>query len=286
MKRQYYYSEDNSLIKLISVAILFYIGNLVFEYSTNRANFWKHLFYGVFILIIIISGILGWKKWRENKNRKRFDKLIEEVRSTSQEENIINFINRFGLEGRRRYGWSFRNHFFDWERINDLERDLSRKIAYLRTDKQHRDIFILLRYYIQIKEERLTRESIKKEPQKFANLTGVEFEKLIYRLATAMGYSAEWIGKSGDQGGDLIANRDGGRLLIQAKCYRNWSTGNEAVQQVVAAMKIYDCNEAVVITTSYFTPEAITLAKVNNVELISKEKLQGMLIKYLKESWS
>lgn len=88
------------------------------------------------------------------------------------------------------------------------------------------------------------------------------------------------------RGGDLIANKDGERLLIQAKCYKDWSTGNEAVQQVVAAMKYYDCNRAAVITTSYFTPEAIVLAKVNNVELVPKQRLQEMLLKYLNESWS
>ena len=95
----------------------------------------------------------------------------------------------------------------------------------------------------------------------------------------------ELIGRSGDQGGDLIANKNGERILIQAKCYRDWSTGNMAVQQVVGAMKLYNCNKAKVVTTSYFTKEAISLAKANGTELISREQLQELLMRFLNENW-
>jgi len=285
MRRQYD-SEENPLAGVITGILFLYIFYLIVEFLTNRANFWKWLIYGLLIIVFVVSGISGWNRWRKNKAKKRFEKLTDEIRSTGQEEYIINFINRFGLEGRSGNGWSFRNHFFDWHRIDDLEQVLTEKNIHLRSNEKHRDIYNLLRYYIQQKEKKLTRESIKKDPQKFASLTGVELEKLIYRLFIAMGYSVEWIGKSGDQGGDLVANKNGERLLIQAKCYRDWSTGNAAVQQVVAAMKYYDCNKAMVITTSYFTPEAITLAKSNSTELISKERLQKMLLDYLGESWS
>jgi restriction system protein len=101
-----------------------------------------------------------------------------------------------------------------------------------------------------------------------------------------MGYVVELIGRTGDQGGDLVANKDGERILIQAKCYRDWSVGNDAVQQVVGAMKIYDCNKTMVITTSTtFTPEAHALAMANKTDLISKNELSTMLLKYLGESW-
>ncbi|MDI6820651.1 MAG: restriction endonuclease [Patescibacteria group bacterium] len=116
-------------------------------------------------------------------------------------------------------------------------------------------------------------------------LSGTDFEKLLYRLFEAMGYKVELVGHSGDQGGDLIANKEGERVLIQAKCYRDWSTGNAAVQQVVGAMNHYNCNKTIVVTTSHFTSEAIILAKDNKTELVSKERLQELLLKYLGESW-
>jgi HJR/Mrr/RecB family endonuclease len=208
--------------------------------------------------------------------------VLNKLKSLGQEEYLKNFITQFGLEGKKsRQGYVFRNHNFDWDRINDLKKILKEKGIISR----EKDVFSILRFYIQEKEEAYTRESIHKEPQKFTFLSGSDFEKLLYRLFERMGYKVELTGRSGDQGGDLIAIRDGERILIQAKCYRDWSTGNAAVQQVVGAMKYYDCARAIVITTSHFTPEAISLAKANKTELISKEQLQEMILKYLGESW-
>lgn len=116
-------------------------------------------------------------------------------------------------------------------------------------------------------------------------LSGTDFEKLLYRLFEKMGYAVEHIGKTGDQGGDLIANKNGERTLIQAKCYRDWSVGNAAVQQVAAAQKLYDCGKTMVVATSTFTNEAVQLAKANNTELIGKTRLQNLLLQYLGESW-
>ena len=214
-------------------------------------------------------------------HKKHFNSLLDKLKNSGQEDYLKNFINRFGLEGGRGEGYVFRNHKFEWDRINDFKKILREK-GVISNDK---DIFALLRFYIQENEEKLTRESIHREPQKFGNLNGSEFEKLLYRLFEAMGYKTEWIGKSGDQGGDLIANKNGERILIQAKCYRDWSTGNSAVQQVVGAVKYYDCNKAMVITTSHFTNEAVALAKANQTELVFKERLQELLLKFLGESW-
>jgi len=259
-----------------------YILYLVVLWFTNKANFWRWVVYGIVVVMGFIAIMFLWREIRYRLSQKNLSKVLANLRNARQEEYLKNFISRFGLENTRREGWSFRNYKFDWDRINDLKKIL--KEAGVTSNEK--DVFALLRFYIQEKEEQLTRESIRKEPQKLASLAGAEFEKLLYRLFEAMGYKVELIGKSGDQGGDLIANKYGERVLIQAKCYRDWSTGNDAVQQVVAAMKYYDCNKAMVITTSYFTSEAIVLAKANKTELISKERLQELLLNFLSESWS
>lgn len=275
--------EDLLVNILIFCAIIVFIYMLGL-YFTNKTAFWKDIIYGV-IGVVAIGGILfTLGRFLDNLGKKRWLGLLDEIKQNDQEENIRNFINRFGLEGRNVQGWSFRNHVFDYDRIRDLEKEIIESGIKLRTGKK-REIFNLLQYYIQQKEEGLTRESIKREPQKFAVLSGNDFEKLLYRLFEAMGYKTEHVGHSGDQGGDLIANRGGERILIQAKAYRDWSTGNDAVQQVVGATRYYECNKAIVVTTSHFTPEAITLAKANNTELISKDRLSELLLQYLHESW-
>lgn len=239
---------------------------------------------GCTILAFIIY--FGLKYLFKTLNKKRVVSLLQSLKKSGLEEYVENFINRFSFEGKNINGWEFRNRKIDWDRINDLEKYLIEKGVDLKTTEKHRDVFRILRYYIQRKEENLTRESIRKEPQKYTLLNGTDFEMLLYRLFVAMGYVVEHIGRSGDQGGDLIANKDGERTLIQAKCYRDWSVGNEAVQQVVGAMQFYNCHKTMVVTTSsVFTPEAHALARANNTELISKDRLSELLIQYLHENW-
>jgi HJR/Mrr/RecB family endonuclease len=286
-KRKYYYEDgDNGVfdeyIELIArVAVAPYFLYLIVLFFTNRANFWRWVGYGIGVVAVFIAIIYLRREIKSYRHRAHIEKLIGNLKKSGQEEYLKNFISRFNRENPKGEGWSFRNYKFDWDRINDLKEILYEK----KVISEDNDVFKILKHYIQEKEEQLTRESIQKDPQKLGSLTGQEFEKLLYRLFEAMGYRVEWIGKSGDQGGDLIANKNGERILIQAKCYRDWSTGNDAVQQVVAAMKYYDCNQAMVITTSYFTSEAINLAKANNVALISKNQLQELLLQYLGESW-
>lgn len=289
MSRYYkrrYDDEEDPIAKILSVVVVVYILSLVYFYKTNSENFWHWLLYGI-IFVIVISGLMiGYKLFKQKRAQAHLDKLLKQIRSAGQEGYIQNFINRFGLENRNIKGWTFRSHNFDFARINDLEKVLLEHRVDIRHNESNKDIYKLLRYYIQEKEEALTRESIKTEPQKYSLLSGSDFEKLLYRLFEAIGYKVEYIGKTGDQGGDLIANRNGERILIQAKCYKDWSVGNAAVQQVVGAMKFYDCNKTMVITTSSnFTKEADILAHANHTDLVSKNQLTEMLIKYLGENW-
>lgn len=216
---------------------------------------------------------------------RHFENILEDLSRKGLDQYINNFLDRFSFESNRIEGFTYRNRRIDWDRLNDLEKYLINQGVPLKTGK-NRDMYELLRYFIQSKEEKLTTESLKTSPQRFSLLSGTDFEKLLYRLFEKMGYKVEWIGHSGDQGGDLIANREGERILIQAKCYRDWSTGNEAVQQVVGAMKYYGCNRSMVVSTSKFTQEAYALGRANNTDLISKDRLSELLLQYLGESWA
>ena len=260
---------------------IIYVFALLIIFLVDRAKFWILFNYTILIFLFLLIVLFLFKKIKKDFNKKRLNSLIHNLKSKNQEEYLINFINRFGFEGRKNYSWRFRNYNFSLDRINDLKKILKES----KIIEKDRDVFWLLKYYINKKEEELTRGSIEKEAQKFSMLSGEDFEKLLYRLFSAMGYKVQLVGKRGDQGGDLIAIKDDERLLIQAKCYNDWYTGNKAIQEVVAAMKYYDCNKAIVVTTSYFTSEAIDLAKVNNVSLIPKNQLQEWLLKYLGENW-
>jgi restriction system protein len=107
----------------------------------------------------------------------------------------------------------------------------------------------------------------------FQSLSGVEFETYIAKLLRSRGYDVRGTPKTGDQGADLIAKKDGRTFIIQAKRYQG-IVGNRAVQEVNSAVDFYGGDEGWVITNSTFTPSAVALAQKTNVKLIDGPALR------------
>lgn len=107
-------------------------------------------------------------------------------------------------------------------------------------------------------------------------MSGQEFENFISHLFRKMGYSSEVTKTSGDQGIDVIVEKNGKRIGIQTKCYSN-TVSNKAIQEVVAGIKYYQLTKGIVITNNYFTESAKILAHSNEVVIwdrsILKEKI-------------
>jgi restriction endonuclease Mrr len=107
-------------------------------------------------------------------------------------------------------------------------------------------------------------------------LTGYEFENYLSKLFTGMGYIVEETKLAGDQGADLVIEKMGVKTVVQAKRY-NSNVGNSAIQEIVASKNLYNADEAMVVTNSFFTQSAIQLAKSNNVKLIDRDSLNKMI---------
>ncbi len=283
MARRRYKNDDGSIWSIAYSVSVLYVFYLVFLWLTNKPAFWRWFWYGVIFIAVIIGGTYAWSEFQYRRKEKRLNTLLASLKQAGLEEYVKNFIARFGMQKGKKGDWMYRGHSFDWERLKDFRKVLNEKGMRLSYDKWD-DISSILHYYIQQDEENLTRESISLNPKKFTDLSGPEFENLLYRLFSAMGYAVQKTGKVGDQGGDLIANMSGQRIVIQAKRYTG-TVGNAAIQEAVAAKKFYDCNRIMVATNSSFTREAIELAEVNSVELVGGEKLSELLLQYLKESW-
>jgi len=103
-------------------------------------------------------------------------------------------------------------------------------------------------------------------------MSGEEFEYFITQLFTTMGYKTIHTKLSGDQGVDVIAEKGDIKIAIQTKCYSG-VVGNSAIQEIVAGMKYYDADKAMVITNSSFTRSAVELAQKNNVQLWDRKTL-------------
>ncbi len=103
---------------------------------------------------------------------------------------------------------------------------------------------------------------------------GYDFEKYVAKLYQKLGYEIEEVTrKSGDQGADVIVNKNGKKYVIQAKFY-NSPVSNKAVQEVVAAIGMYKADKGIVVTNNRFTDSAIELAKANNIELVNGNKIE------------
>jgi hypothetical protein len=108
-------------------------------------------------------------------------------------------------------------------------------------------------------------------------MTGGPFESFLSQVFQEHGYIVERVGRSGDQGVDLIVARDGSRVAIQAKGYVGTTVGNEAVQQVYAGMSFHRCNSAAVLTNSRFTPAARALAQRIGCRLIDGSEIPDLI---------
>ena len=109
-------------------------------------------------------------------------------------------------------------------------------------------------------------------------MDGKTFEKYLKVFFEKLGYKVERTKYIGDYGADLVTINNGVKTVIQAKRYKN-RVGIKAVQEVVASKGYYNCDKAMVVTNSYFTNQAKTLASRNKVELWDRKLLVKNLLK-------
>lgn len=109
------------------------------------------------------------------------------------------------------------------------------------------------------------------------NMEGPKFEQFIVELLEKLEYEdVHQTGGSGDQGVDVLAEKDGVQYAIQCKRYSH-TLGNTPVQEVNAGCQHYGCHVGVVVTNNYFTVDAKELAKSCKVLLWDRDKLVSML---------
>lgn len=109
------------------------------------------------------------------------------------------------------------------------------------------------------------------------NMEGHDFEYWCADLLQKNGYeNVEVTPGSGDQGIDVLAERDGIKYAIQCKCYSH-DLGNTPVQEAEAGRVFYGCHVGVVMTNRYFTKGAKELAEKTRTILWDRDKLEKML---------
>jgi restriction system protein len=116
------------------------------------------------------------------------------------------------------------------------------------------------------------------------------FERLVVRLLVKLGYggteadAAQAVGKSGDGGIDGTIKQDPLGLdivYVQAKRYDSKAVGGPEIREFVGALSQRHASKGVFITTSTFTPAAVTVASTvaQKVILIDGEQLARLMIR-------
>lgn len=122
-------------------------------------------------------------------------------------------------------------------------------------------------------EYALVAQTYENENIQYDSMSGEEFEKYVAQILNKMGFCNIRLTKgSGDQGVDILAEKDRIRYAVQCKRYSN-PVGNKAVQEIFAGVSFYHCHVGIVATNNYFTKSAKELAYENGVVLWDKDFL-------------
>lgn len=103
-------------------------------------------------------------------------------------------------------------------------------------------------------------------------MDGLAFEQYLVRLFTRLGFSVRHVGARNDYGADLIVERNGSRIAVQAKARRDY-VAISAVQQALGARFYYGCEGALVVTNRFFSTPAKELAHKADVALWDRKDL-------------
>lgn len=115
--------------------------------------------------------------------------------------------------------------------------------------------------------------------KKLDHLSGIEFEHLVSIILKKSGYHHVKLTKnSNDYGIDILAKKNHLSHGFQCKRYQK-NIGVAAIAQTKAGQLYYHLDSVTVITNSYFTHQAITLAKCNDISLIDRNQLLKMIKK-------
>jgi restriction system protein len=112
-----------------------------------------------------------------------------------------------------------------------------------------------------------------------------DFEILVGEFYRRQGYSVTQAGGAHPDGGvDLILTAAGKTILVQCKHWKVYKVGVKVVREIYGVMTSENADEAIVITSGYFTPEALDFANAKPIQLIDGKALVRMITE-VKDIW-
>jgi HJR/Mrr/RecB family endonuclease len=103
--------------------------------------------------------------------------------------------------------------------------------------------------------------------------TPIEFEARCSEVLKKQGWTTRLTKSSGDQGVDIVAERNGITLVFQCKLYNN-PVGNKAVQEAHAGKDFFNADLGIVVSNAAFTQSARELAASLKIILLHHSQLE------------
>jgi len=240
--------KDTELIFLLVVIILIVIAGI---------KFWP-LILLIVCLYLVITGLISCGSWSQVKKisnhlvNEHMEALVRKRAQTVRTDDYGNSIHK---------KWKKEVIYF----INNV-------IAPRLSRHQYKSLFkeTNINYVAnKIIEKKVHAAQIKREKSsEFRDsMSPTDFEYFCANELDKQGWKAQVTKGSGDQGVDIIAEKNGTRVVMQCKKYTK-VVGNKAVQEIVAGRKYEHAQIACVISNSSFTKGAKELAAVNGVHLL------------------
>lgn len=202
-------------------------------------------------------------KKRENLKLELIDNIIEEHKrallvrySQLLQCDPYGNVDISGFEKEKKY---FYKNVFLTSLLNfniDLKGD---DINYEEFSKYFDDIFVKL------KESDLGQMHYQGHTSE--NLSPIDFERKCLNILEGIGWTGRLTKGSGDNGIDIIAEKNSLKAVFQCKLY-NSPVGIKAVQEIFAGKRYERADIAAVVTNLRYTDSAIKMAKICNVMLL------------------
>lgn len=142
---------------------------------------------------------------------------------------------------------------------------------------------LIKKYKIAKEDERKNREALERlrlrtqlkfmDFEVIKNLNGFDFEDYVHRQLNFLNIKNTPTKKSGDFGIDMFISLEQ-EYGVQLKHYLKSKVGVSAVQETFAGATYYN-KVPVILTTGYFTKQAINLAQSLNIELINRDDIEN-----------
>lgn len=219
------------------------------------------------ILCDYCAGVISLENKRKKGREKIFKDIDKYVHILSKKKKQFSYFDDYGYERINKKKWE--------AELEHFKKNILKSGRYSDDIKLLLNGLIIERIKYFDKKKKANKHGRQETHKTISNMTGVDYELLCIDYFIKNGWKAFPTEISGDQGADIIATKNGVKLVCQCKRFKG-SVGNKAVQEVFAAKGFYEADVAIVLTNSYYTNSAQNLANQVNVKLLTHDDIENI----------